>query len=306
MSEQKHHVGWIGIGKMGHPMSHRVLKAGMAVSVFEPLLENRASVVAAGAQVAESLADLAAAVDTIVLTIPNDAVLDQIIFGADGLLDGLREGQLLIEMSTVSPALSARVAEALAARGVAYLRAPVSGSTATAASGDLTVLVSGPEEAYQRARPLFECFAAKMFLVGAAEEARYLKLVLNALVGATSALLGEALALGEKGGLAIDTMLEVITQSAVASPLIGYKRAMLTSRDFAPAFAVSQMMKDFDLILGAARADHVPVGLIAAIRQSYEAAYAAGLGEKDFFVLLEQAERAAGLSPQVALAKSAA
>lgn len=304
MTERTRHVGWVGIGKMGQPMSHRVLKAGMTVSVFEPLMENRATVVAEGAHVAEALTDLAAAADTIVLTIPNDAVLDRIVFGSDGLLGALREGQLLIEMSTVSPAISARVAEALAARGVAYLRAPVSGSTATAASGDLTVLASGPQEAFERAAPIFDCFAAKQFLVGAAEEARYLKLVLNALVGATAALLGEALVLGEKGGLSVETMLEVVTQSAVASPLIGYKRAMLTSRDFSPAFAVAQMMKDYDLILETARTDHVPVALISAIRQQYETAYASGLGDRDFFVLLEQAERAAGIAaPAAALAK---
>lgn len=307
MAHTTQSVGWIGIGKMGHPMSHHVLKAGLPLTVFEPLLENRATVVAAGAQVAETLPDLAAAVDTIVLTIPNDAVLATIMFGDEGLLPALREGQTVIEMSTVSPGISARVAAALAERRVAYLRAPVSGSTATAVSGELTVLVSGPEAAYEQVMPIFDCFASRKFLVGVGEEARYLKLVLNALVGATSALLAEALVLGRRGGLEVDTMLEVITQSAVASPLIGYKRKMLASRDFAPAFAVSQMMKDFDLILEAARGEHVPMNLIAMIRQQYEAAYANGLGDRDFFVLLEQSERNAGLGGSAAmLADSAA
>lgn len=291
-------VGWIGIGKMGRPMSRRVLKAGMKLTVYEPLVQNRASVVAEGADVADSIPDLVAASDVIVLTIPNDAVLASLAFGPTGLVTAMGPGQTLIEMSTVSPTISARIQDGLSERDVAYLRAPVSGSTATASSGQLSVVVSGPREAYDHALPIFECFSARQFHVGTGEEARYLKLVLNALVGATSALLGEALTLGRKGGLDLPTMLDVIGQSAVASPLIAYKRELLVSRNFDPAFSVEQMMKDFDLILDAARKDHVPMSLIALIRQQYEAAYSNGLADQDFFVLIEQFERQAGMTAE--------
>lgn len=290
-------VGWAGIGKMGGPMSRRVLDAGYALHVYEPLPENRATIVAEGANVAHSLEDLSATSDVIVLTIPNDAVLRELIFSNGGLASVMKSGQTLVEMSTVSPAISAEVDEAMTALGVAYLRAPVSGSTATALAGTLSVMASGPEQTYKLVEPMFECFASRRFYVGKAEEARYLKLVLNALVGATSAFLGEALTLGLKGNLTLETMLTVICESAVASPLIAYKRDLLVDRNFDPAFSVSQMMKDFDLILGAARSDHVPMYLASMIRQQYEAAYTEGLAEKDFFVLFEQAERLAGMSP---------
>ncbi|MCD7107410.1 NAD(P)-dependent oxidoreductase [Rhizobium sp. DKSPLA3] len=293
-------VGWAGIGKMGGPMSRRVLDAGFALHVYEPLPENRATIVAEGANVAHSLEDLCAASDVIVLTIPNDAVLRDLVFSPGGLASVMTAGQTLVEMSTVSPAISAEVDAAMTARGVAYLRAPVSGSTASASSGTLSVLASGPEKTFQRVEPMFQCFASRCFYVGLAEEARYLKLVLNALVGATSAILGEALTLGLKGNLTVETMLAVICESAVASPLISYKRDLLVDRNFDPAFSVSQMMKDFDLILGAARSDHVPMYLASMIRQQYEAAYTDGLAEKDFFVLFEQAERLAGLTPPAA------
>lgn len=296
-------VGWAGIGKMGGPMSRRVLDAGFALHVYEPLPENRATIVAEGANVAHSLEDLSAASDVIVLTIPNDAVLRDLVFSPSGLASVMTSGQTLIEMSTVSPAISAEVDAAMTARGVNYLRAPVSGSTASAASGTLSVLASGPEATFKRVERLFQCFASRCFYVGPAEEARYLKLVLNALVGATSAILGEALTLGLKGNLTVETMLAVICESAVASPLISYKRDLLVDRNFDPAFSVSQMMKDFDLILGAARSDHVPMYLASMIRQQYEAAYTDGLAEKDFFVLFEQAERLAGLSPPAAAAE---
>lgn len=294
---QKFSVGWAGIGKMGAPMSRRVLEAGYSLHVFEPLPENRATIVAEGASVAHSLEDLAAASDVIVLTIPNDAVLRELVLGEGGLSSTMNAGQTLVEMSTVSPAISAEIDVAMAALGVSYLRAPVSGSTATASAGTLSVMASGPEEAYRRVEPMFECFASRRFYVGQAEEARYLKLVLNALVGATSALLGEALTLGLKGNLTLDTMLEVICESAVASPLIAYKRELLVNRNFDPAFSVSQMMKDFDLILDAARSDHIPMYLASMIRQQYEAAYTDGLADRDFFVLFEQSERLAGLVP---------
>lgn len=292
-------VGWAGIGKMGAPMSRRVLEAGYKVSVYEPLPENRASVVAQGANVAHSLKDLAAQADVIFLTIPNDAVLRHLVLEKDGLAEVMTSGQILVEMSTVSPEISIEVAKTLASKGVHYLRAPVSGSTATASAGTLSVMVSGPQQAYQDIEPVLASFSTKQFYLGEAEEARYLKLVINALVGATSALVGEALTLGRKGNLSVETMMSVICESAVASPLIAYKRDLLVQRNFDPAFSVSQMMKDFDLILGAAKSDHVPMLLSSIIRQQYEAAYTAGLADKDFFVLLEQNERAAGLSADV-------
>ncbi|WP_337269429.1 NAD(P)-dependent oxidoreductase [Oryzifoliimicrobium ureilyticus] len=297
---KKFSIGWAGIGKMGAPMSRRVLDSGYLLHVYEPLPENRATIVAEGANVSHSIEDLCAASDVIVLTIPNDAVLRDLVFSPGGLASVMKDGQTLVEMSTVSPAISAEVGEAMNSLGVAYLRAPVSGSTTTASSGTLSVMASGPEDAYKFVEPMFECFASRRFYVGQAEEARYLKLVLNALVGATSALLGEALALGLKGNLTLETMLSVICESAVSSPLIAYKRDQLLNRNFDPAFSVSQMMKDFDLILGAARTDHVPMYLASMIRQQYEAAYTEGLAEKDFFVLFEQAERLAGLTPNPA------
>lgn len=290
-------VGWAGIGKMGAPMSRRVLEAGYKLAVYEPLPENRAPIVARGASVAHSLRDLAAAAQVIFLTIPNDAVLRALVLEADALADVMSPGQILVEMSTVSPAISTEVAERLEKRGISYLRAPVSGSTTTALSGNLSVMVSGPEDAYAIVEPLLSTFSSRRFYLGGGEEARYLKLVLNALVGATSALVGEALTLGLKGNLSVETMMNVICESAVASPLIAYKRDLLVERNFDPAFSVSQMMKDFDLILGTAKSDHVPMYLASIIRQQYEAAFAAGLAEKDFFVLFEQNERMAGLSP---------
>ena len=280
-------IGWIGAGKMGGPMSKRLVDAGHRVIVLEPDEQNRHLAEQSGATLASDLADLARQASVIFSMIPNDRVLGSLIEGDGGLARLMAPGAVLVEMSTVSPAASKRAAEALATRDIAYLRAPVSGSTALAANGTLSVMASGPRDAFDRVEPLLAIISAKRFYLGGAEQARYLKLVVNSLVGATSSLLAEALALGLKGDLSLSDMLDVIGQSAVASPLLGYKKEMVVKGDYAPAFTVEQMIKDFDLIMDTARADHVPMSLAALVRQRYEQAYVDGNGQRDFFVLCE-------------------
>ncbi|WP_419760338.1 NAD(P)-dependent oxidoreductase [Acidisoma sp.] len=293
-------AGWIGLGKMGLPMSSHIAAAGHALHVYDPASEAQSFAAAAGAKVESDARAVAAAAPIVFSSIPNDAVLLSLVMGSSGLAACMKPGSILVDTSTVSPRASAEVAAALATAGVLYLRAPVSGSTSTAETGKLTVLASGDETAYREVEPLLSAFSARQFYVGSGEEARYLKLAINMLVGATSALLAEALTFGQKGNLSIDQMLEVICESAVASPLIAYKRQMLSKRDFSPAFTVEQMIKDFDLVIDAARDEQVPVFLVSLIRQQYEAARAQGRGHQDFFVLLEQYEAMAGFQQRPA------
>ena len=288
-------VGWIGLGKMGGPMSRHIAAAGHTLHVYDPAAEARSSAAAAGAEVEADAQAVAAAAPIVFSSIPNDAVLMSLVLGPNGLAAAMKPGSIMVETSTVSPRTSAEVAAALSTAGIRYLRAPLSGSTATAEAGKLTVLASGDEVAYRQVEPLLSAFSSRQFYLGPGEEARYLKLAINMLVGATSALLAEALTFGQKGSLSIDQMLEVICESAVASPLIAYKREMLTQRDFSPAFTVEQMIKDFDLVIDTARDEQVPVFLVSLIRQQYEAARGQGRGGKDFFVLLEQYEAMAGM-----------
>lgn len=279
-------IGWIGTGKMGSAMCIRVLAKGIGVNVLEPRPENRAEVVAAGAFAMDSAAELAAQVDLIFLTLPDDAVLDSVMLDAErGLAGALSSRHTVIEMSTVSPGISAKVAAALSARGVAYLRAPISGSTTTAAAGALTVFASGPRVALGRAEPVLRSFAGRLMYVGEGEESRYLKLVINSMVAASSALLAEALALGKAGNLSTAMMMDAVLESVVASPLLKYKRDMVVSGDYAPAFGLSQMMKDLDLALDAGIEGGVRTHVLSAIRERYAAAASAGLGGHDFFAL---------------------
>ncbi len=282
-------IGWIGVGKLGNPMATRLIEAGHRLTLCDPVAENRASLVARGAHVAATPGELAARCGLIFSTIPDDAVLAEVIQGGGeqgGFLGQIAAGAVLVEMSTVSPAVSARVGADLARRGVFYLRCPISGSTALARAGTLTALASGDQPAWERAAPFLDLLAARKFHLGAGEEARYMKLVLNTLVGATSSILGEALALGATGGLDDAQMMAVIAESAVASPLIRYKQEMIAQHDFSPAFSVAQMIKDFTLITEAGRARRVPMPAVSLILQQYTAAANVGYAEQDFFALV--------------------
>ena len=287
-------IGWIGMGKMGLPICLRLRDAGFRLKVFSRNSATATVATANGFEVAHTIGDTARGADVVVSAISDDNALLDIVTGSGGLGESLSRGQIYVDTSTVSPDASAAVAKAIVHIGCAYMRAPVSGSTAAAKQGALTALVSGPSDTYSDLSSFFAAFAKKAFLVGADEEARYLKLAINAMVGATSALLAESLMLARKGGMNINTIMDVVSESAVASPLIQYKRGAITTADYTAAFSASQMLKDFDLIEQAAVARSCHLPLISSIRHVYQDVVARGLGDKDFFVLT--ADSAAAVS----------
>ncbi len=282
-------IGWIGAGKMGAPMIRNLLGAGAGVAVTEPDQTVVADLVRAGATPAAGV-EMHSKSDVVFATLPNDAVLREVVLGGggrDGLVHHMARGSILVEMSTVSPECSVEIANALQSAGIAYLRAPLSGSTALAEKAALTVLASGDTEAWGRVLPLIKLLSARQFFLGPGEEARYMKLVLNTIVGATSAILAEALALGASGGLSRGSMMEVICESAVSSPLLKYKAEAVVSADYTPAFTVQQMIKDFSLISDAGRANDVPLMTTGLILELYRAAANSGLRDQDFFALVK-------------------
>lgn len=280
-------IAWIGAGKMGLPVCKRLKDAGHDVRVLARSPERKAALEAEGLTTASTVPALINGADIIFTCVSDDKALADVLL-SDGFAASAPPDATLIDMSTVSPAISAEVADKLPA-GLAYLRAPVSGSTAMASTGTLTALVSGPEQVFIAMAPVFAAFTKKAFHLGTGEEARVLKLVINSLVAATSALLGEALAVGLKGGLNNEAMLEVINQSAVASPLIGYKTAMITKGEYAPAATLTMLLKDVELFLDAGRSTGVDLPLNSMIGNIYKAAASRGLGEQDFFVLVREA-----------------
>ncbi len=285
-------IAWIGAGKMGLPICKRLKAAGYDVHVLARRPEQAKTLSELGFATAASVYDLIAGADVVCTAVTDDKALRDVVLG-NGFSTALSPAATFIDLSTVSPSLSKEIAAQLPASN-AYLRSPVSGSTAMADAGTLTALVSGPRAAFVNMKGIYSAFTKKAFHLGEAEEARYLKLAINSMVAATSALLGEAMAFGAKGGLTRQAMLEVITQSAVASPLIGYKSEMIVSGDYRPAATLDMLLKDLDLLLAAGQAQDTPLPVSNMIRQIYGAASAGGLGQQDFFVLVREAALAAG------------
>ena len=295
MNLEGNKVGWVGTGNMGSPMSRCLIGAGASVAVFDPVADNMTAPIDAGARAGTSNHDVAADADFVFSMIPDDDVLRAVALGDGGVLSAMQTDAVYVDMSMVSPEVSGEVAAAAEEAGIAFVRAPVSGSTLLADAGNLTIMVSGPEEAYQRCRPLLDAMAAKQFYVGEAEQARYMKLVLNLLAGSLVAALAEALALGRKGSLDWNVMLDVIGDSVVAAPLIKYSLPPLKARDFSPAFATDLMTKDMGLICEAAANVGVPTDIADAVRRLYEATAGGGQGADNLTAAIRQIERQIGL-----------
>jgi 3-hydroxyisobutyrate dehydrogenase-like beta-hydroxyacid dehydrogenase len=292
---EKQKIGWIGLGKMGIPMSKNLIKAGYPLTVYNRTRGKTKELADLGAQVADCPKGLATGVEVIISMISDDSVLESVSMGSDGAFEGAETGATYIDMSTVSPVASARVAEAAGAKGIKYLRAPVSGSTALATAGTLTIFASGPQDAYKRCVDVFGAMGQKSFHVGTGEEARSLKLLLNMMVGITSAMTAEALTFGNRGGMDWTQMIDIMSNSVVASPLIGYKAQMLKDRNFTAAFTADQIAKDFDIALDTGRAMGVPMPITALARQFFGAMKARGKGDLDFFGLVTLMEELAGI-----------
>jgi 3-hydroxyisobutyrate dehydrogenase-like beta-hydroxyacid dehydrogenase len=279
-------IGWIGAGKMGFPICVRYLQAGHQVAALARNSTALEKLIASKINAVAKIKEVAQVSDIVFSSLSNDGALSTV---AMELSESMLEGSTFIDTSTVSPTVSAEVSVIFKKKNITYLRSPVSGSTAMAENGTLTAVVSGPRQSFDDLASIFAVFARKTFHVGEAEEARVMKLVLNSMVAATSALLGEALAFGQSGGLDNATMLSVINQSAVASPLIGYKTDMIVKADYKAAASLAMLKKDLDVLLSAASQ---PLPLNAHIHQIYQAAMAKGLAEEDFFVLVREAQLA--------------
>ncbi len=289
-------IAWIGLGRIGLPMAGRIAAQGFSVRGFDLDPSRREAAKARGIQAAKSAADAVTGADFVFTSLTNDQALKELLLGKAGLLDRIGKHAILVETSTTGPAASADIARATDKLGIPYLRAPISGSTALAAAGTLTTFVSGPEEAFDRVLPVFEAYTRAQMWLGPDEEARYAKLALNLMVAVTAGMLAEAMVLARKGGIEWSTMLDVVGQSVLNSPIIQYKLGPLRRRDFTPSATTSLISKDLDLIVSTAKEVGVTVPLASHMSGLFAAMQAKGLGEQDFFRLVQETESAAGLT----------
>jgi 3-hydroxyisobutyrate dehydrogenase-like beta-hydroxyacid dehydrogenase len=292
-------VGFIGLGAMGSRMAGRLLSAQHDIVVYNRTRARAEPFARQGATIAQSPRELAAQSDVIFSSLANDAALEGVMLGADGVLSVAKPGTTVVEMSTVNPETSRRLHESAARTGVFVLDAPVSGSTVQAEQGQLVIFVGGEEDVFERCRPLLALLGAKIFYLGASGSGATMKLCVNTMLGLGVQALAESIALGEKAGLQRERFLQVLSETAVVSPSQKAKIENARKKEYPAAFALSLMFKDFGLILDTAKALSVPMPATAAAVQvaaAENARQTAAHSDEDFSVVVRAMERAAGIA----------
>ena len=275
-------VGLIGLGNMGTAIAERLLDAEHALVVYNRTPARAEPLAARGAIVARTVAELAERVDIVLTSLADDVALEAV---AAELLDAAPPGAILVDLSTVSPAASARVASRAETASVAYLRAPVSGNPTVVRAGNLSFIVSGARETLDQVEPVLRAIGATVHHVGDGEQARIVKLAINVMIAGLAQLMSEALVLGEAAGVSRGALLEVMGSSAAGAPFVKYKTEPLLRDDFSATFTTALMEKDIDLALGAADEANVALPLTRELKGLLHAAIEAGYGDDDFMAL---------------------
>ena len=297
-------IGWIGAGRMGVAMATLIMKAGFPLRVYSRSAASRQKLLTLGACDATSVVQCAREVDLVFSCVTDDNALREVALGQQGVLANAKPNAVFIDTSTVSPEVSAEIAVEARNRGIDYLRIPISGNAASARVGNVTALVSGPESAWNRVKPIVQSFSTAQVYLGSADEARVMKLVVNLLVYAHAQAMAEALTLGRKAGLDWNLMLDTLGQSTLASPWLKAKVALMKRRDFAPTMTGRMILKDLDLMLDAARSNAVRLPITALTRQLTQALVGEGYGDEDYMAAIKLAEKQAGLSDDQIESKS--
>jgi 3-hydroxyisobutyrate dehydrogenase-like beta-hydroxyacid dehydrogenase len=285
-------VGWLGTGHMGAALAGRIGRAGMDLTVWNRTRSKAEPLIASGAKVADTPAELADR-DVVFIMVSTSADLEQVV--GQLLSDPAQAPRIIVDCSTVSTESSAKVRAAAAERGSAFLASPVSGNGKVVAAGMLSLVCSGPREAFDELSPVLDLLGRHVTWVGDGEHARLVKICHNILLGVVSQSLAEITVLAEKGGVPRAALLDFINNSVMGSVFSRYKTPAFVNLDFAPTFTPVLLRKDFDL--GARAADElgVPMPVASAAREPVQAAIAQGRTTEDFAVLLELQARASGL-----------
>jgi 3-hydroxyisobutyrate dehydrogenase-like beta-hydroxyacid dehydrogenase len=286
-------LGWAGTGRMGYQLAARLLRAGHDVAVYnrtrakaEPLAELGATIVDTPAELGER--------DVVFTMVAGPDDFRDVVVGEQGILSGDVRPRLVVDSTTVSPAAGEEVRARAAERGVALLAAPVSGNPKVVRSGNLTICVSGPADAWEEARPYLELLGKGVTYVGEGERARLVKICHNLMLGVVSQCMAEITVLAETGGVSRAAFLEFLNDSVMGSTFTRYKTPAFVNLDFTPTFTPELLLKDFQLGFEAARAQGVPMPVSATVQEIVRGMIGQGYADVDFAALLELQARASG------------
>jgi 3-hydroxyisobutyrate dehydrogenase len=305
MQENRHRIGWIGIGRMGFPMVERLVKGGHDVEVWNRTRTKAEPLAEKGARLVDRPGDLAG-VDVLFTMVSTGADLKEVLFGAESVIDG-RAGpvpRILVDCSSIGVESSAEIRARLDGVGTEFVAAPVSGNGKCVKAGKLSVVASGPESAFEVAKPYLEAMAPRgVAYVGEGELARICKIAHNVLLGVVTQNLVEIILIAEKAGVPRHAFLDFINNSVLGSIFTRYKSNALVNLDWTTTFTPALLRKDLDLGLASGRELDVPMPVTAAAREALQAHFGAAqlqpdpaaYLEKDFAALLETAALAAGI-----------
>src|SRR5215472_8515616 len=282
-------VGFIGTGTMGQPMLANLVKKGFDVLAFDVIAAALDAAVGLGAARAGSVREAAANCDLVVTMLPSSANVEAVYLGDGGIVENAARGRLCVDMSTIDPGTSQRVAARLKERGIRFLDAPVSGGVGGATAGTLAIMIGGHAGDLEEARPALAAMGANIIHVGAVGAGEVAKLCNNLVSGSALIAVAEAFRIGEAFGVDLQVLTNVIAKSSGATwvmehmhPVPGIVDGAASNRQYAPGFMTDLMAKDLALAVNAAREKRVPVVVAPAAQQLYRLASSHGLGREDF------------------------
>ncbi len=286
-------IGFIGLGNMGRPMARNLLSGGFAVTVYGRRKLVIDELVAAGASAAESPREVAERSDVVITMLPDSPDVKSVVVGPDGVLEGSRPGMVVIDMSTISPAVTREIAEIAATRGVKYLDAPVSGGVSGAEAGTLSIMVGGDEQVYEKCLPVFNALGKNINYMGGTGMGQTAKLCNQVICVLNIEAVCEGLMLGAKAGLDLEKLLSVVTAGAAGSWMLSNLGPKMVERDFEPGFKVALQQKDIRLALAAADELKVPLPGVSIVSQLFRSVEAVGMGERGTQALITALEKLA-------------
>jgi 3-hydroxyisobutyrate dehydrogenase len=288
-------IGFAGLGLMGARMAENILKKGFPLTVWNRTASRAEPLAKAGARVARTPRELAEASDVVVACVADPKAVEGLVFGKDGLLEGVRPGFRYLEASTVAPATTKRVAEALEARGGALLEAPMTGSKNGAAQGTLLFMTGGQPDVHEELLPVMMAMGTKAIYCGPLGMGSTVKLIGNTVISFMLEGLCEGLVVGRKAGLPAEKILEVVMASGFASGYYAFKGEAIAKRDFDQHFSIDLLVKDQTLMLDEAARVGASMPGLAAIREVCQSARNQGLGQEDISAVVKALERMAGV-----------
>jgi 3-hydroxyisobutyrate dehydrogenase-like beta-hydroxyacid dehydrogenase len=289
-------LGFLGLGIMGYPMARNLLRAGHEVFLWSNTAAKAKELAESEkGRFCETPKDVGENADYIFLCVGDTAMSEEIILGQNGLRAGAKAGTVVADASTISPSDSRRIASELSKSGISFLDAPCTGSKPGAESGNLTFMIGGKPEVFERTRPYFEPMGKKLYYCGANGMGLDAKLTQNLILCNILNAFNEGLVLSTKAGVAPELMLEILANSAAKCGLIEYKAPFVLRRDFSTNFSTKWMHKDIGLMLDSGAELNVPLPLTALTRQMFQAAISSGLGDDDMCSTIQILEGFAGI-----------